>query len=53
MSYRLIGGMRLTFDVGYHKLASQIAASPIVQVAGKRDQLSGGVGVNYRFGVGH
>ena len=53
LSYRLIGGMRTTFDVGYHKLSSQIAASPIVQVAGKRDQLSGGIGVSYRFGVGH
>ena len=52
LSYRLTGGLRTTFDVGYHRLSDRIAASPIVQVAGSRDQITAGVGVNYRFGVG-
>ena len=52
VSGRLIGGLRTTFDVGYHKLSSKVAASPIVQAAGKRDQFSGGVTVSYSFGNG-
>ncbi len=52
MSYRLLGGLRTTIDVGYHKLSAKAADSPIVRLAGKRDQLSGGVGLTYSFGVG-
>ena len=52
VSYRLVGGLRTTFDVGYHKLSDLVADSPVIQVAGKRDQFSGGVTVSYSFGVG-
>ncbi len=53
VGYRLFGGLRLIGDVGYHRLAKDLAASPVVQVAGSKDQLSGGVGLTYSFGVGH
>ena len=52
-SYRMVKDMRLSFDVGYHRLSSKAAQSPIVLVAGSRDQISGGVGVSYSFGGGH
>ncbi len=50
LSYRLAGGLRTSFDVGYHRMSNSVAASPIVQVAGSRDQISAGVGVTYTFG---
>ena len=50
VSYRLTGGLRTQFDVGYHRMSESVARSPIVQVAGSRDQISAGVGVTYRFG---
>ena len=53
LSYRLIGGLKVFGDFGYHRLTNDLAASPIVVVAGKRDQYSGGLGVTYSFGIGH
>ncbi len=53
LSYRLAGGMKVIGDFGYHRLTNELAASPIVALAGKRDQYSGGVGLTYTFGVGH
>ena len=52
ISYRLAGGLKTSFDVGYHRLATKVADSPIVQVAGSRNQISAGVGISYSFGVG-
>ncbi len=53
VGYRLVGGLRLIGDVGYRRLAQDLAESPIVRIAGSKDQLSGGVGLTYSFGVGH
>lgn len=53
LGYRLVGGLKVIGDFGYHRLTNDIAQSPIVLVAGKRDQLSGGIGFTYTFGVGH
>lgn len=53
LGYRLFGGLRVIGDVGYHRLSNDIAESPIILVAGKRDQFSGGLGMTYSFGVGH
>ena len=50
ISYRLTGGLRTHFDVGYHRMSENVARSPIVQVAGSRDQIFAGVGLTYRFG---
>ena len=53
VGYRLFGGLRLVGDVGYRRLAQDLRFSPIVRVAGSKDQLSGGIGMMYSFGVGH
>jgi len=53
VSYRLAGGLRTTLDVGYHRLSDKAASSPIVQIAGSRDQYNAGVILSYRFGIGH
>jgi outer membrane scaffolding protein for murein synthesis (MipA/OmpV family) len=53
IGYRLFGGLRVIGDFGYHRLSNTIADSPIVEVAGSRDQYSGGIGLTYTFGVGH
>ena len=53
LGYRLFGGFRMIGDFGYHRLSSAIAQSPIIQVAGSRDQFTGSVGLTYSFGVGH
>ncbi len=53
LGYRLVGGFRVIGDFGYHRLTNTIAESPIVEVAGKRDQFSGGLALTYTFGVGH
>ncbi len=44
--------IRTIFDVGYHRLVNKAADSPVVNVAGSRDQFTAGVGVTYSFGVG-
>jgi len=44
--------IRTVVDVGYHRLVNKAADSPVVNVAGSRDQFAGGVGVTYSFGVG-
>ncbi len=53
LSYRLVAGFKVTGDIGYHRLTNELAASPIVALAGSRNQLSGGLGLTYTFGVGH
>lgn len=52
VGYRVFGGLRVIGDVGYHRLAPDLANSPIVRVAGSKDQISAGVGASYSFGVG-
>lgn len=52
LGYRLLGGFRVIGDIGYHRLTNDLADSPIVKVAGKRDQFSGGIALTYTFGVG-
>jgi outer membrane scaffolding protein for murein synthesis (MipA/OmpV family) len=51
-SYHLTNRWRTNFDVGYHRLAKRAADSPVVQLAGSRDQVSASVGFSYSFRVG-
>ena len=39
-------------DAAWTRLSDTIVASPIMRAAGNRDQLSIGLGVGYRFGIG-
>jgi outer membrane scaffolding protein for murein synthesis (MipA/OmpV family) len=43
--------IRTVVDVGYHRLVNKAADSPVVAIAGSRDQFTGGIGVTYSFGV--
>ena len=51
VSYHFTNRLRTTLDFGYHRLVKLAADSPVVAIAGSRDQLSGGLGVTYSFGV--
>ena len=51
VAYHFTDRLRSTFDVGYHRLVKLAANSPVVTLAGSRDQISAGVGVTYSFGV--
>jgi outer membrane scaffolding protein for murein synthesis (MipA/OmpV family) len=44
--------IRTVVDAGYHRLVHNAANSPVVAIAGSRDQFSGGVSLTYSFGVG-
>ncbi len=50
-AYRPTDRIRATIGLGYHRLTGVAAASPVVGLAGSRDQYSAGVGVTYGFGV--
>jgi len=53
LAYHLVGGLKVVGDIGYHRLSKIPADSPIVRLAGSKDQYSGGIGLMYSFGVGH
>lgn len=44
--------IRTVFDVGYHRLVNKAADSPVVDIAGSRNQFTAGIGATYSFGVG-
>lgn len=50
-AYRWTPRIRTTLGVGYHRLMGVAADSPVVAIAGARDQYSAGVSVAYSFGV--
>ena len=50
-AYRFTRRIRATVGVGYHHLTGVAADSPVVNIAGSRNQYSAGVGVAYSFGV--
>ncbi len=50
LAYHWSPRWQTTANFGFHRLASAGADSPIVQAIGKRDELSGGIGVRYSFG---
>ncbi len=41
------------FSAGYQRIADHLTRSPVIQVAGERDQYTAGVGMSYSFTVGH
>jgi outer membrane scaffolding protein for murein synthesis (MipA/OmpV family) len=51
VSYHFTNRLRTTFDLNYHRLVKLAADSPVVAIAGSRDQFAGGIGVTYSFGV--
>lgn len=51
VSYHFTDRLRTTVDVGYHRLVKLAANSPVVTLAGSRDQISAGLGLTYSFGV--
>ncbi len=51
-SYHITNRLRTTYGFGYHRLSHLVADSPVVQVAGSRDDYFATVGVTYSFGVG-
>ncbi|MGH7024755.1 MAG: MipA/OmpV family protein [Caulobacteraceae bacterium] len=50
-AYRATKRIRITLGVGYHRLVGVAAASPVVAIAGSRNQYSAGLSVAYSFGV--
>jgi len=50
-AYQATRRIRTTIGVGYHHLTGVAADSPVVAIAGSRNQYSAGVGVTYSFGV--
>ncbi len=49
--YNFTKRIRSTIGLGYHHLVGVAADSPVVAVAGSRNQVSAGIGVAYSFGV--
>ncbi|HEY7901212.1 MAG TPA: MipA/OmpV family protein [Caulobacteraceae bacterium] len=50
-AYRPHPRVRITLGAGYHRLIGQAAASPVVALAGDRNQYSATLSVAYSFGV--
>jgi len=50
-AYQFTHRIRGTVGVGYHHLTGVAADSPVVDIAGSRNQYSAGVGVSYSFGI--
>jgi outer membrane scaffolding protein for murein synthesis (MipA/OmpV family) len=50
-AYQANSHIRATIGVGYHHLTGVAADSPVVSIAGSRNQFSAGVGVSYSFGI--
>jgi outer membrane scaffolding protein for murein synthesis (MipA/OmpV family) len=51
LAYQVTRRLRTTLDFGYHRLVGIAADSPVVSIAGSRDQYLGGIGLSYSFGV--
>lgn len=51
-AYHLTNRFTIKGDVGYHELADQAALSPIVQVAGEKQQYTASLGFSWAFHVG-
>jgi outer membrane protein len=51
VAYHFTNRLRTTLDFGYRRLVKLAADSPVVAIAGSRNQYSGGVGLTYSFGV--
>lgn len=51
-AYNLDRHWQVKGDLGYKRLAEKAGDSPIVAIAGSRDQYSSSLGVSYSFGVG-
>jgi outer membrane scaffolding protein for murein synthesis (MipA/OmpV family) len=52
IAYNFDPRWRVTFDVGYQRLAKVAADSPIVRLAGSADQYMSSIGFSYAFHVG-
>jgi outer membrane scaffolding protein for murein synthesis (MipA/OmpV family) len=50
-SYHVTNRFRTYIDFGYHRLGKIPSDSPIVQLAGSREDISGSIGASYSFGV--
>lgn len=50
-AYHIDDRWTVTADVGYHRLVGQAGASPIVRLTGDEDQMTGSLGVSYKFNV--
>lgn len=50
-AYQISHHLRAVADLGYHRLVNRAAKSPVVDVAGSRNQFSGGVSLTYSFGI--
>ena len=53
VAYHFDEHWKTTLSGGYQRLAERVTRSPVVQLAGERDQYSAGVAVSYSFRVGH
>jgi outer membrane scaffolding protein for murein synthesis (MipA/OmpV family) len=51
-AYYLSRNWRMKWDVGYKRLSDHTGDSPIVQIAGSRDQYSGSFGISRSFSLG-
>ena len=52
VQYHWTNRVRTVVDFGYHRLVQGAGDSPVVAIAGSRNQYSAGVGLTYSFGVG-
>jgi outer membrane scaffolding protein for murein synthesis (MipA/OmpV family) len=50
-NYHWTNRLRTVVDFSYHRLIDGAGDSPVVAIAGSRNQLSAGIGVTYSFGV--
>lgn len=50
-AYHITSRLWTIADVGYHRLASPAANSPLIQAVGSRDQVAGSLGLSFLFGV--
>jgi outer membrane scaffolding protein for murein synthesis (MipA/OmpV family) len=51
-AYHVTSRFMIKGDVGYHRLSDKVAASPVIELAGDRNQYSGSVGFTWNFHVG-
>ena len=50
-SYHISDHWRTIVDFGYHRLVDRAAESPLIAIAGSRNQYSGSFGFSYSFGL--
>ena len=53
VAYHFDKHWKADFSGGYQRIADHLTRSPVIQVAGARDQYTAGVGLSYSFTVGH